>query len=470
MAEETRQTKLQQWPYPEAGLNTEYSPSHAPISSLIKAENIYYKHRNMLKSRAGFEELYSVSVTGGIQHIYAVPSRDELYWSDGDGNLWRDGTPISGVTNKVTDMVSYSITDESIKIYVAEEKGSQGHTLHVYDPSTDNYSQLTGDDVPDATKLMVRFSQLWATGEEANPSRIYWSSYGDPSVWVETYSGGGHATIAPGYYGDIIDWIEWDGTLYVAKEQGWYALSGNNPRNFRTGALGKHPDIIPNTTSDVVKGVMFCTGSGVYPLGRQSVSGAQNLTSFVESDIQDALGNNTQGEFAHQIGCYVVSNGTDSLWVSSVFASPDIWTRFTLPYNITSLHDGTKLYLGTDDGRILAYDPDRWTDPDGKYDVEIQSGFWNLGTSVLKSRVEYIEGPMSATDNCDLNIGIYKDGHAERPIMGGGWHISSGELQAKKLNFEARSVSIKLSYEDLSGPAYFRGVALHASSVRRELS
>lgn len=459
------------WPFPEGGLNTEYDSRYVPVTELIEAENIFYKAGGMIRSRAGFEELYAPTGATKATVMYYWSSRDELWWADDSGSLWNGSTEVSGPTNNVTDMVVYGFSGDE-KLFVAEEKGSEDHTIHVYDPSDGSYSELAGEGVPNVTKLMVRYDQLWGTcnPDDGDESRIYWSDYGDPTTWVQSYGGSGFLTLSPSYHGDIIGWTEREGILYVAKNNGWYLIKGNHPQNFQTHFIGTVSSILGDTIDDVVQGVLFCTDRGVYPMGRRFGGEPQNLSHRVQEDLAESLTSSSKAAYSEEFGGYLIADGTSTVWVSASHARPDIWTRFTFPFNVTNIYSADALYLATDDGRVMKYDNDRWDDNGTDYDVKLQTGFWDMGSEVMRSAVKYLEGPMSAGGDCDLTVTIYKDDDPNSPVVSGGWHIGEDDLQALKLNFEARSMSIELEYSDLSSPAYYRGMRLYARGVRPEIS
>lgn len=456
-------TEIQRWPFPNSGLMLEYSPSHTPPTALLEAKNMYYPQKNFLRSRSGFTTFCENVNAGEVTLMFFWSSEKKLVWADDLGNLFVENDIISGVDNQVTDITEFTDSSGNNILYVAEEKGSKDHTLHTWDGSS--YSQLTGTDVPTAEKVTVRFSQLWATKDPTDPHRIFWSDYNDATTWTSDSGGSGHVDISKGYHGEIVDWLPYRENFFVVKENGVYDLLGQKPSNFRRVLIGGMRGIQPNTITDAVAGVLVVTDHGIFPVARRFAGEPQDLTNMVSSDIESHLVG-CQADYSEHLGCFLLCNGSGSVWVSSTNVRPDVWTRFEFDNEqISCVFEGDNLYFGTTDGKILEYNTSSWDDNGTHYDVILKTNLWNLGTNRVIKKIDYIEGSWCAGPGNDANITVYKD-EADNEVKPGGWHFGEDDVQILNTNIEALNLSVQVEYLNKSDIAYFGGIAVHTKGVR----
>jgi hypothetical protein len=125
---------------------------------------------------------------------------------------------------------------------------------------------------PLGTILRVHRNRLWVAGDEDNPSRLYWSAFGDDETWATATSGGdvtdaGFEDIEPSD-GGIITALgpSFHGELIVYKTTGIWRIQGNDPTDFQPypspvlGAVGHHA--VVNVGMDQ----FFVSPSGVHSL------------------------------------------------------------------------------------------------------------------------------------------------------------------------------------------------------------
>jgi len=453
------------WPQQSRGLHLESSRSNTPLKALHDVTNMYYPAKGVLRSRGGVTTQYSPSGAGSVQVMYYWPKTGSLYWADNSGHLYEDGTEITGVQENVVDIEAFGLSDSAQKLYITEEKGSQDHTLHTYDGSS--YSKLTGTSVPNVTHLMTRFTQLWGFGDADYPHRVYYSAYGDPTNWSDTWGESGHYDITPARGGDLKGWVEYEGNLFVIKEHATFVLSGQTDANFQVHHVGDMHNIQPDSIADVIQGVLFATDDGVYPLGRHYQGEPQNLALGVQGNITDDL-SGSQAIYSQWLGAYLLCSGNSTVWVSNASVRPDIWTQFDMGSNsITAVYEADNLYFGTDDGKILKYDHTQTNDNGAAFDVGFKTGFWHLGSHEIQSELSWMEGRFDMQDSATVTIEMLQDDDENDVVYPGGWTIDADEMPAKKLSFECRSLALDVTYEDLTGPAYYSGVAFSVRPVRR---
>jgi len=453
----TSSVKPQQWPTPSMGLFLELDPAHVPPNALVRAENLFYPFKGTLRSRAGFDTLHDLSAAGSVQGMYYWPEDDSLYWWDDSANLFKDGSEIAGgsISNNIQDVVAFG-SNGTRKLYIAEAKGSQDHTIHTWDGSS--YAQLTGDNIPAGEKLMVRFNQLWVTKVDGEPSHVYWSAYGDPTTFVSAWGGPGFNIISRGSHGDIVDWATYKDVLYFLKEQGIYAMLGDRDANFREKFIGDENGLQAGTVADCISGLLFATDRGVFPIGRRYKGEMHDLTRNIERDIQPLLAS-ASAAFSQTYGSYLLTTGNNTVWVSNVQQRPDVWTRWTFRPKISCAYEGDKLYLGTTDGRILEHTPDSFDDDSLPYPVGIKTGFWDMGSRQVETEIDHVGGSMEASGQADVTASLLID-NKDIPERRTTKTFTSGDIALLKQKLIARTLAVELEYSQLSGPVYFTGLRL----------
>jgi len=454
-----------EWPYPVWGLYTELDSAHIPPNALSECVNLYYVSPTSLRSRGGIDYKFAGSEGNAITRMLWWDRIGELVFANDNAQLYRNGTIISGTAENVTDMVAFGSTSTP-DLIVAESLGTQTHTLHTYDGTT--YEQLTGNNVPKCQKLMVRFERLWATCNPEHPSRIYYSDVSDATQWGGRWGEGGYFDVAPGQDGDIVDWIDIRGVLWVLKERGVYMITGDDPDRFEQYKIAFTSEAIEGTVADCVWGVLYATQYGVVRLGREFGGDPDQLYRHVATDLQAVL-SNAKATFSPEIGCYLIVSGSDTVWVSNVQTRPDVWTQFVFPVNMTAIYYGNGLWFGDDSGNVYQYDQTATADNTGTqtaFDVYFKTGDWDLGGKVSWKNVRYIEGLINARENATCTVELFAEGSANAMLQK---QLQPGDRNLIPLNNDVERLAMKVTYTNRTGPVYFGGATVYAVGKGEQL-
>jgi hypothetical protein len=456
-------SKPMEWPFPNSGLNTEVAGAHKPPAFLDDVENMYLAGPNQLRSRGGFSVLHTAS--GPVTCLYYWPHDDTLYHAHGT-SLYAGDTLIATADGTITDMVGFGAGAEP-DLIVAEEKGDRDHTLHTWDGSS--YEQLTGEAVPCATRLLVRASRLYAFGDEDNPSTIYFSSPSKATQWLGAFGEGGAIPVAPGSHGPIVDWQDRDGILIIFKRGCMYQLAGDHPAAFQLRPVGRVGGVIGGTSADCVRGILYGTQNGVYPVGQVQMSESDDLTRYVQSDLQgilrgfssSAVGTRIprRAGYSRDLNAYVLVDGTETAWVSNIAVRPDVWTRFTLPSaaDVVCGNAGGFFY-GDSAGNVYQYDHDTVKDGATAFDVSFRTVDWDVGLNLKQKTAYKMEGAFNGGENSTVTLELFTDAestpvHTET--------LTPGDINRFKFNINFRQIGWKATYTNLTGPARFGGSVIY---------
>lgn len=441
------------WPFPSGGLYMELGADFVPPPYLTQCTNLYYQRPTLLRSRGSFNLLYSGGAGTNVHVLYKWDRDGKLYHADDAATLYANGVSVGSIDGNVTDIESFGVAGNP-KLYVCEEKGARDHTLHVWDTST--YSAVTGTAVPSPTLLMSRDGRLFATGDSDYPSRIFWSSPGDPTVWAGAYEEGGWLDIKPGEDGGIRDWIDFRGALYIFKRGGVYRVSGDQPSSYYVERMGDVVEMQANTVADVHKGVLYITKHSVFPLGTTPVGEVDSLTGSVESDIAPSL-EGASAAYSPEMNAYIIVDGSSTAWVSNTANRPDVWTTFSLPCNATCIYNGDTLYVGDDDGDVYQYSHTGYEDDGSPFTVKLKSCNWNMGDELHLKNVRFIEGVFNGTTHGDATVNLYADSAASADATE---VFTSDDKFLMRVNLNCGRLAYEVSYSSMDGPCLFGGIAL----------
>ena len=348
-------TERVEWPFPKLGLFTELDSAHIPPDALTICQNAYYLTPNVLVGRGGIDLAYHPAQAAGheVRRMYWWYETDQLIWADEDRRLFKANTYIGQTHQLVRSFASFG-TDDDPLLYVAENRGGEDHTIHTYDNTT--YAILVGTNIPLVEKIMVRHQRLWGTHCDAYPSRVYWSDVNDATNWAGNAAQGGWLDVAPGEDGEIVDWVEYGGVLYIFKRHNVYAVTGWNDDTYEAHQVSRIDHFRGGTAQDVKTGVLYAGLHSVSPLGTRWGTTESNLTRHVQTDMTDFLGEtDAEAAYSEQLNCYMLCNGTNTLWVSSLSNRPDVWSTFLMPFNCVQVYQGKVLCFGSDNGEIWYY-------------------------------------------------------------------------------------------------------------------
>ena len=439
-----------EWPFPNLGLNTELAPRHLSPQALSVLEDMFYPSPILLQGRGDFDALAGAANSAG-DLVYYWDFEDALYHRHRTNNeLYRDGVLATATHGQPLDMVSFGIGATPL-LYIAEELVG-GHTLHTWDGAV--YANLAGANIPNVTRLMVRFSRLFGMGEAANPSRIYFSDVGDATVWAGAFDQGGYLDIAPGEDGDNLDWIEFRGILYVFKTHGLYRVLGDLPSTFRIERVGNLHDFLPGTVADVRQGIMYATRHGVYVLGQARVDEVHKVTGSIDQDFRRILrgANVYSGVYSPETNAYLLATDVapigvpGRIWVSNLNVRPDVWSIWH-PNNITTtLYQGPNLYAVAA-GIMYQYEHE-----DAGGSPKFKTGYWDFGDKVPLKHVQYIQGQINARDNtrCTVTPFYRRGGHNTilQPVESSAtsYNLDPGERNLIRVNKNCELLSIQVEY------------------------
>ena len=445
------------WPFPVFGLMTEIDPDYLPPQALAAVNNMYYIGPELLRSRGGFRERFAPGGGKPIEVMYQWDYDDKLYIADDNSKLWKDTTAIAGVVNNVKDIVSYG-TEGTQRLLIAEEELLAGHTLHTYNGAA--YAQLVGVDIPNPTRLYTCYGRVFAIGDVSHPSRVFFCEVNNIANWGGDWGEGGWFDVYPDENGDLIDIIFYRNSIYFFKERGTYILSGHQPVSFLLTPFEQTIGTATRTAANAESGVIYCTDYGVYPLGRGRGGETMNLVWRVKQGAATPLAS-PKAAYALVPGAYMITDGTTKVWVSNIDNRPDVWTTWTAPFAMQSIYQGPKLYLGGVNGKVYSYEPDIVVDGAVPITCSFKTGNYDFGQPVHVKNIRFLHGAINASDNATATVGLYKDGAGaamETHVLAAGVNPVHTIRDINK-NCD-RSLAIEVTYSALTGPCYFRNIAL----------
>ena len=446
------------WPFPSAGLNTELHASHIPANALSACTNMYYPQPGLLRARGGIDATYNGSGADDVEVMYYWDYDSKLYHADNNAHLYKNGSAISGVSKKVTSVCSFGVS--ATPTLIVAENETSGVSLHTYNGSS--YAALSGTDVPCARLVMSRYGRLWGTKSAEYPSRVWCSMPGDHTVWTAAYDQAAWWDVAPGHDGVIVDWVDYNGILYIFKTHGIYRMTGDTPASVRIEKLVAADKVVAATVADCGEGVLYATSYGVFPLGIPAPGEQYDLTRNVEASIQAVLAS-SRAAYSPELGGYVMVNGTTTVWVSNLGNRPDVWTNFTAPAAMSSVYQGNGLWFGGTDGKVYLYDHDDFEDGASTvYTVSFKTGHWNCGDELKRKNIRFVEGALNGGENATATVNLYADqaGTAKQATA-----LTAATQNLVEANFNCKTVALEIVYTSRTGLPYFGGARLKLRPV-----
>jgi len=298
---------------------------------------------------------------------------------------------------------------------------------------------------------MVRFGRLFATADANQPSRIYFSDVGDATVWSGAFDQGGWFDVAPGEDGEILEWIEFRGVLYVFKTYGLYRILGDLPSSFTVQRVEDLKDFLPGTVADVRQGVMYGTRDGIYVLGQARHDEVFKVSETIDTDMRRALdiSETCRATYSTELNAYLLTtNNPDYLapaghsgriWVSNLNVRPDVWGVFDPGFPIENIYQGPLLYAASATEVYEYVHTGRGGNP------KFKTGYWDFGDQARLKHIQYIQGAINARDNCTVTVTpFYRteevDSHAAE------FTIGINERNLLRLNKNCESMAIQVEY------------------------
>jgi len=436
-----------QFPFPQRGVVDERNAKDIPADALSACTNMYYPRPGVLRSRGGIDDTYNGPASPVKMYYWDYDSK---IYSAGS-SLYKDATQVT--TDDIVDIVSYGITATPILI-LAKSDG----TLHTYTGTT--YAALTGTAIPTGiTFLMVRNSRLYAA---TKAGRIYYSDAGDYTKFSGAIGEGGYFDVFPGEGGDVVDWLDFGGVLYIFKEHGIYKVTGADKATHSTYKDTSVDKVLAGTIVDVGRGVLYATSYGVFPLGVPVGDEAYDLTKNVEATLQTFLASGASAAYSPELSAYVLVNGSTTAWVSNIGNRPDVWTSFALPEAMDTVHQGNGLWFGAVSGETYLYDHDDTTDDAADFTVSFKTGHWDIGDASKRKTIVDPRGHFNAGRNATATVSFYVNGSGTAKKTKA---LTAAVEQVFQTKFSCRQVALGVVYTTLTGPVKYGGCACSLAEV-----
>ena len=308
------------------GFATDLALQTRDISVLEVADNVLFQVSGAVRKVGGSQRINPTAITGApdivglFDYWKAGPSGNStqrLVMVGGDGGIYKDtgGTPVS-IKGSVT------WTTGARPIFA-----QAGNILTLWSSSADapvKWNQegncaVLGGSPPSARVATYHRSRLWAANTNANPSRLFFSAFGDPETWTGTDSG--FIDIDPGDGDNIVGLASYKGALIVFKgpyKGSIHQVVGSAPTG--TDAFARKPILkgnalqTHNSIVEVGNDLWFMSESGIYSLDAVFATG-----DFAQADMTRFL----KGFFTSQIN----RTNLDRVWgVHYSHRSCAIWT------------------------------------------------------------------------------------------------------------------------------------------------
>jgi hypothetical protein len=295
------------------------------------------------------------------QQVLAASSQPKLFYFDSSGNRKECTGSITARTGTAarTNILTFN---ERAMVF----QDGVGNIPLKWDGSA--LSDLAAS-CPDASCGCVWLARIW-TNDKENPDRLHYSATGSFDEW-QGVSDSGAIDINPGD-GDvegITAVFPFKGSLFVAKRNKLYRITGNSPENFNvevvTEGLGIESagSVTPVDQNDV----MYISLKGVHALGPTASYGDVE-GSFLSAKIQPDFNSWSPNRLANIQSCYIEelssivfnvaeesTNSQDNLWLYDIgvkewYRWPDVDCQSIGKVYLSNINT---LFIGTSDGRLI---------------------------------------------------------------------------------------------------------------------
>lgn len=357
---------------------------------LVQADDITFPVDGSKIKRDGFLYHDSAAITGTPEikggfdywaNVANVKTQKIVVW-DGQatskawfqaaaGGAWTELTKDASATAPTTlTRVSFEVFNDDLVMAVTDSNAAGRAPLKWDNQSGTAYLPLGGTP-PNVKYVRKHQGRLWAAGDPAKPDRIYFSSPGNHEEWNGTGDSGA-MDIDPGdgdSSGITAIFPSFRGTLFVAKQNAIYKISGSTPFDYKiepvTYGLGcnSHNSAVAMDMDDIY----FQSERGFHSLVLTEKFGDFE-GSFLSADVQgdfnsldDTFIKFTQGVWIPSLNAciWAVSrNGTrlDTFWLYDVrFKAWHRWTGAN-PTALFRVEDSStkikRAYFGDNVGRL----------------------------------------------------------------------------------------------------------------------
>ena len=323
---------------------------------------------------------------------------DWVDWAKGVGVQIGDVTyPISAVDNARTKVTFRDITD---KVAVGDAVKIRG-----------GISDMA------VGYIELYYNRLFAAGDAAHPSRLYWSQPPGDTKTIENWSmddyseaaSGGHTEVGPTNNDPIVGLTALSNQLIIHKESGNYRLIGSNPSNFQILQINSGVEKMTNTNRISHGDVPYwLTRAGMY-----YYNGQQALLHPRSRQMRNTL---RSANLAHSKGIECRDKLYFSLRSASGTGADDTVIYYDMTENVWMKRNGFSIVdLVTRDGEIYLINGNRYVYKVGgtDYDGEQIEAYWrtpitDLGAkSIIKEPRKMIMRGRSGGANDAISVTEY---------------------------------------------------------------
>ena len=336
------------------GLNDSFDEVTIDPSEASDLQNVFFPRavNGAIASRPGYSRINSTALSGtpiltgtfffklvsGTRYLVSITTDDKVWKMDYDGSgpdgTWDDITGSLSFNVAQDDQADFAVAQDSVVI----EDGLSSTAPYRW-TGTGNAAALTADsDVPNASIVEYHVRHLCLAGNDANPSRLYFSALDDITdytstdfIRVETDSGDG---IIRGLKTGL------DG-LYIWKDSSIWRLSGTNRDDFILERMVQGIGTLSNASISIVNDprsnqqiFVFVTQNGdiaaydggvnVSILSRKINASFPNAINFNRIDEVQA----TTYDFMYMVSASSSGNATHNRIYIFDFIH-NAWTRFS---------------------------------------------------------------------------------------------------------------------------------------------
>lgn len=257
-----------------AGLNDAFAPTAIADNEAADLQNIILTTYGSFATRDGYAKLNSTTLgasvicTGlkyyspisGSKYLIGIFDNDKVYKMD-----YGAGTGPDGTWDDITGSVSFSIGQNNLASFAIGEDTliiEDGlNTTAPYKWTGSGNIAALGGSPPNATMVAFHKNMAFASGNDTNPSTIYFSDVGDIENWttglsgnlsVETDDGSIIRAIIPGF-----------DALYIFKDYSIWRLTGSDKDSFQLQRMVSGTGCrSPNSVARIGNDFFFTDGQG----------------------------------------------------------------------------------------------------------------------------------------------------------------------------------------------------------------
>lgn len=465
-------------PMPLRGVNTEEPAEYLGVDEAATLDNFYFERPEALEMRGGLH-LLATSPAGGVAAGPMVywPARNSIVVNYA-GNVWEYRIALDawilirariGVWPRDVGLAVYGPAGAS-QVYLG---ATPAQPMGRWDGVV--YTPLVGPTIPLGRRFMVRWSQLLTFGDPNFPHIVFACDALDATNWTTSTSY--YLEFASGAGGEIVDWAEVGGSLYVfighgASQYGSvWRLDGYAEANFAKREVFKGLRCYQDTAAGTPQNAMFTTPQGVFDI-RTLETGAMTQNSASESILSKVQAmTDPVAIYSPQFDAYLLSEkGTTETWVANLAANPSSWTRFSWdPITINCMcSGGHRLYMAQANGNVHYYDPATHQDTGGggAPTREIEP-LWKTADMDLEdtSAIKNIRGVLGDFQNAgatSVEVKLYKN-HGGAPVLTKSMSIAD----QFRCNINARTLQAQLTFKTPTRRVKFGHLGLLTRAVRR---